>query len=133
MQRGLREQTDGLVADIQLRCAHSQLHEDARMPAWASDNLLGPPQLSSSACGRASGHAHSYTASKLPHRAAPPGMRCPALQVAPGEQVRVAGGHRALGEWDTVRAPKLTLLDAGSNLWSGTVEGLTMGQAFPFK
>lgn len=55
------------------------------------------------------------------------------LQTAPGEQVRVAGGHRALGEWDAVRAPKLELVDAGSNLWSGTVSGLAVGQPFPFK
>lgn len=54
-------------------------------------------------------------------------------QAAPGEHVRVVGGPRPLGGWDTVQAPKLALVEPGSNLWSGTVQGLAVGQPFPFK
>ncbi|KAL4448594.1 hypothetical protein ABPG75_005813 [Micractinium tetrahymenae] len=54
-------------------------------------------------------------------------------QAGPGEHVRVVGGPRPLGEWDIGRAPRLELVNPGSNLWSGTVEGLAVGQPFPFK
>lgn len=47
--------------------------------------------------------------------------------------MRVVGGPRLLGGWDTVQAPKLALVEPGSNLWSGTVQGLAVGQPFPFK
>lgn len=56
-----------------------------------------------------------------------------AVQVKPGEHVRVVGQPRVLGEWDTGRAPKLELVEPQSDLWAGTVEGLVTGAPFPFK
>eukprot|EP00887_Chlorella_sp_A99_P000341 scaffold13.g341.t1 len=54
-------------------------------------------------------------------------------EAAPGEHVRVVGGHRRLGDWDIGRAPKLEELSSSSHNWSGTVDGFTVGAPFQFK
>lgn len=56
------------------------------------------------------------------------------MQVGPSEHVRVVGAPKQLGNWDAGRAPALEPpAKKGGSLWSGTVEGFSVGTAFEFK